>query len=137
MPEDSCDTMNYPGTYKNFSTPGGEVSEGAIPSAGLQTRSRFFIPQCEPNAPIEFIQAVTKESPTIAFNLWKIYHSKRLAKIRKSGLHATFDIPSSTKIWLTSTAPDSWLEKYYSEGISKFKEDISCFGPDRFEGPDL
>ena len=118
-------------------TNGTEASEEILHSTGARASSRFFIPQCEPNASIEFIQAVARESSTIAFNLWKVHHSKRLPEIRASGLRETFGIPSSTEIWLTSTAPDSWLEKYYSEGIDRFKEDIRCFGPDRFEGPDL
>jgi hypothetical protein len=114
-----------------------EADKGIMRSMGARARSRFFIPQCEPNASIEFIQTVARHSPTIAFNLWKVHRSKRLQEIRSSGIRAAYGIPRTTEIWLTSTAPDPWLENYYSAGIRQFKTDIDSFGPDRFEGPDL
>lgn len=101
------------------------------------TKDRFFVPLCEANSSLGLIQSVAKHSRFIGFNLWKVLHSKRLKEIRAVGLHNAFEIPKSTEIWLTSTAPDEWLKKYYSNGINQFKEDVLSFAPDKVQGPDL
>src|SRR3989344_5504410 len=116
--------------------PSGQDSSVIPSSEDDSARRRFFVPLCEANASPTLIQRVAEVSGNIAFNLWKVLHSKNRERALILGLHDAYCIPSSTKVWLTTTAPDPWLERYYSGGIQRFQDDVTNLQPDYAQGPD-
>jgi hypothetical protein len=74
----------------------------------------------------------------IGFNLFDIRKSKMYATIQGKGIRSTYNINDKTRIFISSTAEDEQLVKYYNQpnAIERLKKDIVNFGVDLVMGPD-
>lgn len=103
------------------------------------SKKRIFVPLIKPNIKEEFLQRILGQSKYVAFNYYELQKQKSIYfKVKKKGLHDFFNIPDKHKVFLTSTAPDSYLlMDLFNRNSKKFKTDVLDINPDFFMGPDL
>jgi hypothetical protein len=104
----------------------------------LEGKNRFFIPMVPPYIKQELLKAVLLHTSWIGFNYLEIRNSRLYPLFKARGIRDTLGIDDKTKIFLSSTAKDKQLIRFYdkSNGIEKFKSDTRSFGIDLLMGPD-
>jgi hypothetical protein len=104
---------------------------------GLDQRNRFFIPMVPPYVSQELLKEMLQHTNWIGFNRFEVRHSKFYDEAKKRGLRDTFKIDDGTSIFLTSTAKDEELIRFYGQNscFEELKSDIINFDVNMAMGP--
>jgi len=116
----------------------GDIHMSIVINKDLLLEDRFFCPILKPETDKSIIGTVAVKERIIAFNHPKLFSLRKSErnKVWRKGLHDYYSIPDKTQVWLITTAPDSFLQDYYSDGLKRFKQDVRDLQPDRFMSPD-
>jgi hypothetical protein len=101
-------------------------------------KGRFFIPVVSVYTEPELLKAIMSHTSWIGFNYLELRNSNRYPFAKARGLRDAFGLDDQTRIFLSTTAKDKRLVRFYDEsnGLEKFRSDMLSFGVDLTMGPD-